>query len=44
MRFPEEVKKKKGYENIFEETMDENLPNVEKEIVNKFKRLKDFLG
>ena len=27
--------KKKGYENIFEEIMVENVPNVEKEIVNQ---------
>ena len=27
--------KKKGYEKIFEETIDENYPNVEKKIVNQ---------
>ena len=32
---PEEEGKKKGYENIFEEIMVENVPNVEKEIVNQ---------
>ena len=34
MGVPEE-EKKKGYENIFEEIMVENVPNVEKEIVNQ---------
>ena len=30
----EEEEKKKGHENIFEETIVENFPNMEKEIVN----------
>ena len=30
-----EEEKKKGYEKIFEETIDENYPNVEKKIVNQ---------
>ena len=32
---PEEQKKKKGYEKIFEEIIVENFPNMEKEIVNQ---------
>ena len=32
---PEEEEKKKGYEKIFEESIVENFPNVEKEIVNQ---------
>ena len=32
---PEEEEKKKGYEKIFEEIIDENFPNMEKEIVNQ---------
>ena len=36
---PEEQKKKKGYEKIFEEIIVENFPNMEKEII-KFKRHK----
>ena len=32
---PEEEEKKKGYENIFEEIIVENSPNMEKEIVNE---------
>jgi len=32
---PEEEEKKKGYEKIFEEITVENLPNVQKEIVNQ---------
>ena len=32
---PEEEKKKKGYEKIFEEIIVENFPNMEKEIVNQ---------
>ena len=32
---PEEEEKKKGYENIFEEIISENFPNMEKEIVNQ---------
>ena len=31
---PEEDKNKKGYEKIFEEIIVENVPNMEKEIVN----------
>ena len=38
---PEEEEKKKGYEKIFEETIVENFPNMEKEIV-KPKRLKEL--
>ena len=34
---PEEKEKKKGYEENFEEIIVENFPNMEKEIVNKFK-------
>ena len=32
---PEEEEKKKGYENIFEEIIVENFPNMEKEIVSE---------
>ena len=32
---PEEEEKKKGYENIFEEIIVENSPNMEKEVVNQ---------
>ena len=32
---PEEQEKKKGYEKIFEETIVENFPNMEKEMVNQ---------
>ena len=32
---PEEEEKKKEYEKIFEEIIVENLPNMEKEIVNQ---------
>ena len=32
---PEEEEKKKVYEKIFEEIMDEKFPNMEKEIVNQ---------
>ena len=32
---PEEEKKKKGYEKIFEEIIVENFPNMEKEIVDQ---------
>ena len=35
---PEEEEKKKGYEKIFEEIIDENFPNMEKEIVNQFQK------
>ena len=37
---PEEAEKKKGYENIFEEIIVENFPNMEKEII-KSKRHKE---
>ena len=32
---PEEEEKKKGYEKIFEEIIVENIPNIEREIVNQ---------
>ena len=32
---PEEEEKKEGSEKIFEETIVENVPNMEKEIVNQ---------
>ena len=32
---PEEDERKKGYENIFEEIIVENFPNMEKEIANQ---------
>ena len=32
---PEEEEKKKEYENIFEEIIVENFPNMEKDIVNQ---------
>ena len=32
---PEEEEKKKGYENVFEEIIVENFPNMEKETVNQ---------
>ena len=32
---PKEEEKKKGYEKIFEETIVENFPNMEKEMVNQ---------
>ena len=32
---PEEEEKKKGYEKMFEEVIDENFPNIEKKIVNQ---------
>ena len=35
IRVPEEEEKKKGYENIFEEIIVENFPNMEKEIVDQ---------
>ena len=38
---PEEEEKKKEYEENFEEIIVENLPNMEKEIVNKFKSHKE---
>ena len=37
---PEEEEKKKGYENVFEEIIVENFPNMEKETV-KSKRHKE---
>ena len=36
---PEKEEKKKGCENIFEEIIAENVPNVEKEIVNQVQQL-----
>ena len=36
---PEEDKKKKGYEKIFEEIIVENFPNLEKEIVNQLQEV-----
>ena len=38
---PEEEEKKKVYEKIFEEIMDEKFPNMEKEIVNQVQKNKD---
>ena len=35
IRVPKEEEKKKGYEKIFEEIIDENVPSMEKEIVNQ---------
>ena len=35
IEIPEEEKKKKGYEKIFEEIIVENFPNMEKEIANQ---------
>ena len=35
---PEGEEKKKAYEKVFEEITVENVPNMEKETVNKFKR------
>ena len=35
IRVPEEEKKKKGYEKIFEDIIVENFPKMEKEIVNQ---------
>ena len=35
---PEEEEKKKRYEKIFEEIIDGNFPNMEKEIVNQVPR------
>ena len=32
---PEEEEKKKGYEKFFEEIIVENIPNMEKELVNQ---------
>ena len=37
---PEEQKKKKGYEKIFEEIILENFPNMEKEIVSQFQEVR----
>ena len=41
--FPEEEEKKKGYEKTFEEIIVENVPRMEKEIVNQFKGHKESL-
>ena len=38
---PEEEEKKKEYEENFEEIIVENLPNMEKETVSKFKSHKE---
>ena len=35
IQVPEEEEKKKGYDNIFEEIIVKNSPNMEKEIVNQ---------
>ena len=40
---PEEEKKKKGYEKIFEEIIVENFPNMEKEIVNQAQEVQRVL-
>ena len=37
---PEEEEKKKGYEKIFEEIVVENLPNMEKEIIDQVQEAK----
>ena len=37
---PEEEEKKKGYENIFEEILVKNFPNMQKEIVNQVQEAK----
>ena len=41
---PEEEEKKKGYEKNFEETIVENFPNMEKEIVNKVQEAQSHIG
>ena len=41
---PEEEEKKKGYKNIFEEIIDENFPNMEKEIVNHVQEAESHTG
>ena len=41
---PEEEEKKKGYENIFEEIIVENSPNMEKEIVNEVQEAESGIG
>ena len=38
---PEEQKKKKGYDKIFEEIIVENFPNMEKEIVNQLQEAQE---
>ena len=38
LSFSEEEEKKKGYEKIFEESIGENFPSMEKEIVNQDKK------
>ena len=40
---PEEEEKKKVYEKIFEEIMDEKFPNMEKEIVNQIQEAQRVL-
>jgi len=41
---PEEEEKKKGYEKNFEETIVENFPNMEKEIVNQVQEAQSHVG
>ena len=41
---PEEEKKEKGYEKIFEEIIVENFPNMGKEIVKSRKHRKSHTG
>ena len=38
---PEEEEKKKGYDNIFEEIIVENFPNMEKEMVSQDQEAKE---
>ena len=41
---PEDVEKKKGYEKNFEETIVENFPNMEKEVVNQVQEAQSHIG
>ena len=41
---PEEEEKKKGTENIFEEIIVENFPNMGKEIIKARKRRESYTG
>ena len=41
---PEEEEKKKGYEEIFEDIIVENFPNMEKEIVKPQRRKESHTG
>ena len=41
---PEEEQKKKGYENIFEEIIVENFPNMEKEVGNQVQQAESHTG